>query len=160
TQGHFMVHVHTESTDVKIVKRVKTADIDKDPNQTFVFEITAFSYFTGEPVTVTAVIAASDFVPVAGTEYSEAAVVVDHLIADKRCEISEDTSWSWRYTVVDEYGNVASATKVIEKLLLPEGSNTVTFINHRTQDKWLDSNGYADNLYKDEPNPALLANLD
>ncbi|MBR5252003.1 MAG: VWA domain-containing protein [Oscillospiraceae bacterium] len=159
-QGQFMVHVHTETTDIKVVKRVKTADIAKDPDQTFVFQITALAYFSGEVETIYAVISADEFKPVAGTEYSEAAVVVDHLVAGERCTVSEDASWSWRYTAVDAYGNPTSTTQTIEQLQLPEGANTVTFINHRTQDKWLDSNGYADNRYEDEPNPALLANLD
>ena len=53
--------------------------------------------------------------------------------------VTEDTGWSWRYT--PEGGNVKSIT------LNPTGDNNVGFTNKRTNDKWLDGNAYAKNVF-------------
>ena len=64
--------------------------------------------------------------------------------------VTEDTSWSWRYTPN------GSAT---QKITLQPGqttTNRVTFVNDRTEDKWLDGNAYCKNEFK--PKSAEPAN--
>ena len=53
--------------------------------------------------------------------------------------VTEDTGWSWRYS--PEGGNVKSIA------LDPTGKNNVGFTNNRSNDKWLDGNAYAKNVF-------------
>lgn len=53
--------------------------------------------------------------------------------------VTEDTSWSWRYTPRD------GAARTIT--LQPGQTNSVTYVNDRTNNKWLDGNAYAKNVF-------------
>ena len=53
--------------------------------------------------------------------------------------VTEDTSWSWRYTPRD------GAARTIT--LQPGHTNSVTYVNDRTNNKWLDGNAYAKNVF-------------
>lgn len=53
--------------------------------------------------------------------------------------VTEDTSWSWRYTPK------GGAVQKIE--LQPGITNTVNYMNDRTNDKWLDGNAYCKNVF-------------
>lgn len=54
--------------------------------------------------------------------------------------VTEDTSWSWRYTPKD------GAVRMIA-LQPGQTTNSVTFVNDRTTDKWLDGNAYSKNEF-------------
>ncbi len=53
--------------------------------------------------------------------------------------VTEDTAWSWRYT--PKGGAVQTIT------LQPGITNTVNYMNDRTNDKWLDGNAYCKNVF-------------
>lgn len=53
--------------------------------------------------------------------------------------VTEDTSWSWRYTPRD--GAARTITLQAGK------TNSVTYVNDRTNNKWLDGNAYAKNVF-------------
>ncbi len=53
--------------------------------------------------------------------------------------VTEDTAWSWRYTPRD------GAVRTIP--LQPGKTNSVTYVNNRTNNKWLDGNAYAKNVF-------------
>ena len=63
--------------------------------------------------------------------------------------VTEDTSWSWRYTPKD------GAERTIT-LQPGQTTNSVTFVNDRTGNKWLDGDAYSKNEFK--PNSAEPAN--
>ena len=52
--------------------------------------------------------------------------------------VTEDTSWSWRYT--PESGSVSITLK-------PGETNAVTYVNKRTNDKWLGDDSYVKNVF-------------
>lgn len=53
--------------------------------------------------------------------------------------VTEDTSWSWRY---------APKGGAVQKIELQPGiTNTVNYMNDRTNDKWLDGNAYCKNVF-------------
>lgn len=53
--------------------------------------------------------------------------------------VTEDTAWSWRYTPRD------GAVRTIP--LQPGKTNSVTYVNDRTNNKWLDGNAYYKNVF-------------
>lgn len=54
--------------------------------------------------------------------------------------VTEDTSWSWRYSPKNG--------AVVQKITLQPGkTNSVTYVNERTNNKWLDGNAYAKNVF-------------
>ena len=53
--------------------------------------------------------------------------------------VTEDASWSWRYTPRD------GAARTI--MLQPGKTNSVTYVNDRTNNKWLDGNAYCKNVF-------------
>ena len=53
--------------------------------------------------------------------------------------VTEDTSWSWRYT--PKGGAVRTIT------LQPGQTNNVTYVNERTNDKWLGDDSYVKNVF-------------
>lgn len=53
--------------------------------------------------------------------------------------VTEDTSWSWRYT--PDGGAARTITLQAGK------TNSVTYVNNRTNNKWLDGNAYAKNVF-------------
>ena len=53
--------------------------------------------------------------------------------------VTEDTAWSWRYTPRD--GAARTITLQAGK------TNSVTYVNERTNNKWLDGNAYYKNVF-------------
>lgn len=53
--------------------------------------------------------------------------------------VTEDTAWSWRYTPD------GGAVRTIP--LQPGQTNSVTYVNKRTNNKWLDGNAYCKNVF-------------
>ena len=53
--------------------------------------------------------------------------------------VTEDTAWSWRYTPK------GGAVRTIP--LQPGKTNSVTYVNNRTNNKWLDGNAYVKNVF-------------
>lgn len=53
--------------------------------------------------------------------------------------VTEDTAWSWRYS--PDGGAVRTIT------LQPGKTNSVTYVNNRTNNKWLDGNAYVKNVF-------------
>lgn len=53
--------------------------------------------------------------------------------------VTEDTAWSWRYT--PDGGAARTIT------LQPGQTNSVTYVNKRTNNKWLDGNAYCKNVF-------------
>ena len=54
--------------------------------------------------------------------------------------VTEDTSWSWRYTPKNG--------AVVQTITLQPGkTNSVTYVNDRTNNKWLDGNAYYKNVF-------------
>lgn len=54
--------------------------------------------------------------------------------------VTELTNWSWRYDVVGDASQTVEAKS--------EGSNTVSFTNKRTNDKWLSGDCYCENWWR------------
>ena len=52
--------------------------------------------------------------------------------------VTENTAWSWRYT--PESGSVSI-------MLKPGETNVVTYVNERTNDKWLGDDSYVKNVF-------------
>jgi len=131
----------TAGMEIKVRNTLKVVDLTihkeifdgKNPDQRFMFTV------VGGDKNLTVVI------PVEAFEDGKASVIVkDLLIGDYT--VTELTDWSWRYTVVDEKGDPAEAYKTVTLSSIGE-QNAVTFINNRTEEKWLDGEAYAKNSF-------------
>ncbi len=58
--------------------------------------------------------------------------------------VTEDTAWSWRYTLKD---GVATQKITLQPGQTNEVTNRVTFVNNRSNNKWLDGNAYCKNVF-------------
>lgn len=58
--------------------------------------------------------------------------------------VTEDTAWSWRYTPKD---GVATQKITLQPGQTNEVTNRVTFVNNRSNNKWLDGNAYCKNVF-------------
>lgn len=101
--------------DLKITKT--GCDTTKDPNQSFVFHVTADEF--------------DAYVTVQGN----GSVTIKNLPVDDYT-VTEVTSWSWRYTPSNGEQTVT---------LVGGSENTVTFSNSRSNIKWLSGDSYAVN---------------
>lgn len=122
-------------TSLKISKTVTDLSSLKD-GETFVFTVTGGNLpSSGMQV----VISGADVRAGEGT----ASVTIDGLKVGSSYTVAEDGSWSWRYTP-------DAASKTSDVLVAnPSGAqNTVTFVNEKTNDKWLDFSGWCRNLFK------------
>lgn len=63
--------------------------------------------------------------------------------------VTEDEAWSWRYEAVsmEAAGKRYPGSSV--ELKLTAAGETVTCINRRREEKWLDGNSYCQNLFKE-----------
>lgn len=102
-------------TDLSIVKTGCT-----DPDQTFIFTV------TGPGVSQKVVIKYNGSVTLTGLKVGDTYTV------------TEDTSWSWRYT----------PEKATQSIQLQASDNVITFNNKLDNTKWLDGNAYADNKFE------------
>ncbi len=108
------------SGDLTITKKVDDDDIALDPGQTFIFHVTGPDGFSMDVV-------------IAG---NGSKTIKDLPLG--RYTVTEDTSWSWRYTTSPESQAVT---------LTADGAE-VTFTNTREDEKWLDDNSHAQNIFK------------
>lgn len=108
--------------DVANLTITKTGCEDIDAGQSFIFTVTGPEGFSKKIV-----IQGNGTVVLTGLKIGE-------------YTITEDTSWSWRYSPKNG--------AVVQKITLQPGqTNSVTYVNDRTNNKWLDGNAYAKNVF-------------
>lgn len=113
--GKFWLHVNTCTLTI-----TKTGcDIDKDANQSFIFNVTGGAINQEIKVTV---------------QENGSATIVGLPVGSYT--VSEDGKWSWRYTAVEDGNATLSAAS---------HDATVTITNTRTATKWLSGDNYAVN---------------
>lgn len=100
----------------------KTGADTKDPNQTFIFNVTGPGDYSTKVV-------------IQGNN----SVTITGLKVGGTYTVEEDTSWSWRYEPEGENSKTVT---------IAASGNTVTFKNTRNNDKWLDGNAVAVNTYE------------
>lgn len=126
SEFHFLIHVKT--CTLKITKEVKGTDIDD--GQSFIFNV------TGPMGTKTVVIQGNGSVTLKGLKVGEYKVI-------------EDTAWSWRYTPQGGAEKTATLSAVHH-----DGSVTVT--NTRENDKWVSTDVYCKNEFKDSGTKTII----
>lgn len=72
------------------------------------------------------------------TVAANSSVVIPDLEVGKTYTVTEETSWSWRYT----------PDKMEERVPIDADGSTVVFVNTREREQWLDSNCSAENQWK------------
>jgi len=115
---NFIVHLNT--FDLTISK--EGADLTLDPNQTFIFRVTA----DGFSMDVTVV--GNGSVTIKGLKAGEYTV-------------TELTDWSWRYNPTEN--DISASAADADNF----GVTTVTFTNTRNKAQWLDGNDYRENSF-------------
>ena len=106
--------------DVADLTITKHGYVATDGEQSFIFTVTGPEGFSKKIV-----IQGNGTVVLKGLKIGEYAV-------------TEDTAWSWRYT--PESGSVSI-------MLKPGETNVVTYVNTRTNDKWLGDDSYVKNVF-------------
>lgn len=106
--------------DVADLTITKHGYVATDGEQSFIFTVTGPEGFSKKIV-----IQGNGTVVLTGLKIGEYAV-------------TEDTAWSWRYT--PESGSVSITLK-------PGETNAVTYVNERTNDKWLGDDSYVKNVF-------------
>ena len=124
TKGQFIVHIKV--FDLTIKKTAK-AGTTIDPNQTFVFRVHGNNNDVDMQVVITG----------PGEQTIKNLPMGSYTV-------TEDTSWSWKYTPVDKDG-VAEPSQTITAT----GATTVTFENENKGTNWLTSLAKALNVWKD-----------
>lgn len=112
--------------DVANLTITKTGCEDIDAGQSFIFTVTGPNGFSKKIV-----IQGNDTVVLKGLKIGEYTV-------------TEDTSWSWRYA---PDGGVATQKITLQPGQTNEVTNRVTFVNNRSNNKWLDGNAYCKNVF-------------
>ena len=105
--------------DVADLTITKSGAEDIDENQSFIFTVTGPNNFSAKVV-----IQGNGSVTIKGLKIGTYTV-------------TEDTGWSWRYTLKNKTQNIT---------LQPAGKNEVTFINSRSKGKWLGGDAYNHNI--------------
>lgn len=72
------------------------------------------------------------------TVAANSSVVIPDLEVGKTYTVTEETSWSWRYT----------PDKGKKQVPIDADGSTVVFVNTRKREQWLDSNCSAENQWK------------
>ena len=77
---------------------------------------------------------------------------IDGLTVGHRYQITEKTAWSWRYSKCTPSstlaGSQARGNSITVKLSADAAANKVTFINERSNEKWLDGDSWCNNIFK------------
>ena len=107
--------------DVADLTITKNGYVATDGEQSFIFTVTGPDNFSKKIV-----IQGNGTVVLTGLKIGEYTV-------------TEDTAWSWRYTPRD--GAARTITLQAGK------TNSVTYVNERTNNKWLDGNAYYKNVF-------------
>lgn len=105
--------------DVADLTITKSGAEDIDENQSFIFTVTGPNNFSAKVA-----IQGNGSVTIKGLKIGTYTV-------------TEDTGWSWRYTLKNKTQNIT---------LQPAGKNEVTFINSRSKGKWLGGDAYNHNI--------------
>ena len=106
--------------DVADLTITKTGCVDTDLNQSFIFTITGPDGYRNQIV-----IKGNGSVTIKGLKIGE-------------YTIHEESGWSWRYSCADQKVTLKGGADV---------TNSVTMANSRDNDKWLDNNASADNIF-------------
>lgn len=125
TKGQFIVHINV--FDLTIVKAAADDSKPIDSNQTFVFKVKN----NGNGKTIEVVITGPGEQTIKNLPMGS-------------YTITEDTSWSWKYTPVG-----GSATQELKADNIQNGAATVTFKNENKGTNWLTSLAKALNVWKD-----------
>ncbi len=134
--------------DLTIKKDAKNVDLDED--QSFIFHVEGIAGTATADVDVTVVVVGSSTVTIPQIPVGDYTV-------------TENTDWSWRYTLTDvkEGINTPAGKELVElkdddqnltgaKVYLPLDGNTVTFTNTRPKDKWLSGDCYVENWFSSD----------
>ena len=113
----FLLHVKDVYADLTITKSGADA---VDENQSFLFKVTGPDNYSTEVIVV-----------------GNGSVTLKNLKIGTYT-VTEDTSWSWRYTPTNNGQKITLAAN---------GSNEVMISNTRKEDQWLDGNVRADNKF-------------
>ena len=127
TIGEFIIHIRT--MPLTITKQAY-AGTTFETGETFIFNVTGTSVGVTDHINMTVVIS------------GEGSITIDNLPVGNYT-VTEDISWSYRYDVVDEDGNAASAS---QEITLGD-KDEVIFINKAKDDKWLHDESYAENAF-------------
>lgn len=122
TQGQFIVHINV--FDLTIVKAAANGS-EIDQNQTFVFHVKGNNNGVDMQVVIT----------------GDGQQTIKNLPMGSYT-ITEDTSWSWKYTPVDKNGEAAPS-----QTIAATGATTVTFENKNNGTNWLTSLAKAINTW-------------
>lgn len=121
-KGQFIVHINV--FDLTIVKAAADDSTKIDENQTFVFHVKGNNNGVDMQVVITG---------------PNKQVIKNLPVGDYT--ITEDTSWSWKYTPVD------GATQELKSDSIQDGTATVTFKNENNGTNWLTSLAKAINTW-------------
>lgn len=124
----YQFYVHIKVFNLKIVKAAADDNKPIDPNQTFVFRVRGNNNDVDMQVVIT------------GANKQ----VIKNLPMGSYT-ITEDTSWSWKYTPVDKDGAVAPS-----QTITATGATTVTFENDKAPTNWLTSLAKALNVWSSD----------
>ncbi len=115
-QATYYAKFEYDVADLTITK--SGADLDLDPDQTFIFTVTGPDGYS-----TTVAVKGNSSVTIKGLKIGTYTV-------------HEDSGWSWRYSCGDQ-----------TITLQPAVTNNVTMVNSRGNDKWLDGNSYSENVF-------------
>ncbi len=138
-EGEFIIHIDVLETDLILVKTVSADDYNEDSS--FVFDIQGVNK-DNEKVDVKVVIRGTDFKKSDDKKTYSAEVVIKAMRPNTPVTITEDTAWSWEYSVND------GAVKTIDKLSPTKGTNRIGFVNKKEKYQWLTSEFSLENIFK------------
>lgn len=125
--GEFIIHIRT--MPLTITKEAYTGTTF-DTGETFIFNVKGITKDVTDHINMDVVIS------------GEGSITIDNLpVGDYT--ITEDTSWSYRYDVVDKDGNPTADNQTIKLGTV----DSVKFINKAKDDKWLHDEAYSENSF-------------
>ena len=139
--GEFIIHLTQVYTSLTI-KKVGADAID--PNQSFIFNVVELDE-NDDPIenrTVTV------------TVHENGTITIDGLLVNHSYKVTEDTSWSWRYTFSNWVYKSSDAdlakSETTNNAIITLGSenNVITFTNTRSIIWWLDGDSWCNNIFK------------
>lgn len=140
-EGEFMIHLTQVFTSLVIEKAGAEAI---DPNQSFIFNVVEVDA-NGNPI---------DNTTVTVTVHENGSITIDGLLVNRSYMVTEDTSWSWRYTFSNwvykssDADLAKSGTTNNAIITLGSKNNVITFTNTRSIIWWLDGDSWCNNIFK------------
>ena len=141
SNGEFMIHLTQVYTSLVIQKAGWEAI---DPNQSFIFNVVEVDA-NGNPI---------DNTTVTVTVHENGSITIDGLLVNRSYMVTEDTSWSWRYTFSNwvykssDADLAKSGTTNNAIITLGSKNNVITFTNTRSIIWWLDGDSWCNNIFK------------